>query len=272
VQKVREAAARMSCQNNLKQWGTAMHMHHDTYGKLPYGNQRTPRISWVPFLWPYVEQGNLANQYDFKQGFYQGPNGPNGVAVQTIKIYYCPSDRPNAIWRGDTNLRARGNYVVNFGPTILFTANNGAPFGWVSSGGFANYVPYQTRFDQFTDGLSNTMLMAEVRMPPGDGDTDPRGDIMNDRVGPYFNALNTPNSGIDQSSYCNNPPPCPNCSEPTMLCNNSGDQAFAARSRHTGGVNTVFGDASVHFISNNVNLGTWRALSTMNGGEVVGAY
>ena len=76
VQKVREAANRAKCQNNLKQWALAMHLHHDAYGKLPIGKKTpAPRITWVIFLWPYIEQDNLYRQYDFATGFFQPPNG-----------------------------------------------------------------------------------------------------------------------------------------------------------------------------------------------------
>ena len=61
VQSAREASRRMKCTNNMKQWALAMHMHHDTYGKLPYAKKNNPRTVWVTNLWPYVEQGVLAD-------------------------------------------------------------------------------------------------------------------------------------------------------------------------------------------------------------------
>src|SRR5437016_9869681 len=64
VQKVREAANRMQCTNNLKQWGLAMHGYQDTYLKLPIANKRVPRGTWVTALWPYMEQNALAQTYD----------------------------------------------------------------------------------------------------------------------------------------------------------------------------------------------------------------
>src|SRR5438067_4039380 len=74
VQKVRDAAARMSCSNNLKQWGIAMHSFHDARARLPWGSIWSPRTSWVPSLWPYVEQTALAAQYNYNTGFWQPPN------------------------------------------------------------------------------------------------------------------------------------------------------------------------------------------------------
>src|SRR5580704_6510297 len=75
VQKVREAAARMKCSNNLKQWTLAMHGYHDAYGRFPYGSIWNPRTSWVCVTWPFVEQSALANQYNYTVGFWQAPNG-----------------------------------------------------------------------------------------------------------------------------------------------------------------------------------------------------
>jgi prepilin-type N-terminal cleavage/methylation domain-containing protein/prepilin-type processing-associated H-X9-DG protein len=285
VQKVREAAARMKCMNNLKQWGLAFHNYHNTTGTLPYAQNRvyphgtegttagtTARQSYVPHLWPYVELSTLSNLYVQTIGFYQAPNGipssTDGLVTKTQSIYYCPSDRPNSLMQADTHWRARMNYVVNFGPVILFDATTPslAPFGWAKSGGYGAYVPYQRNFAAFTDGLSQTMLMSELRFPQSDTVNDVRGDVFNDRGGLYFNAVNTPNSGVDNSTQ--------GCTDAdlTMPCVMGGDNYYTARSRHTGGVNVLLGDGSVTFIQNSINLVTWKALSTMSGGEVVGEY
>jgi prepilin-type processing-associated H-X9-DG protein len=187
-----------------------------------------------------------------------------------MSLYYCPSDRPGAIWQGDNYWRARGNYVVNYGPQLLFTPGvHNAPFGWTSSGGFSQFVPYRSRIADITDGTSNTLLMSEIRFPPNDGaPADTRGDVFNDQGCSWFMAINTPNSGIDYTLDCNNV-------DSTMPCgvqNGTVGQEISARSRHTGGVNVVLCDGSVTFISNGINLSVWQALSTMNGGEVVGSY
>jgi prepilin-type N-terminal cleavage/methylation domain-containing protein/prepilin-type processing-associated H-X9-DG protein len=294
VQKVREAAARTQCKNNLKQWGLAMHNYHDANQTLPYAsNRRYPegmeagnppgtvaaRKTFYVALWPYLEQTALYSQYVQNIGFYQAPNGvPNttdGLVAKPQKMYYCPSDRPNAIWQGDQYWRARGNYVVNYGPNLLFTppATNPriGPFGWVSSGGFGNFVPYRMRLTDIIDGTSTTLMMSELRFPRADNYKDVRGDVFNDQGFHWFMAVNTPNAGIDHSSNA-----CPaNAADPqydpTMPCLKLGDNYGSARSRHTGGVNVTMCDGSVSFIQDAISLATWQALASANGGEVIGS-
>src|SRR5213596_48170 len=73
VQSAREASRRMQCTSQVKQWVLAMHNYNDTNLIMPYGPMEVPttrRHSWVPALWPYIEQQNLYNQYSFNVGFY----------------------------------------------------------------------------------------------------------------------------------------------------------------------------------------------------------
>ena len=124
VQKVREASAKATCSNNLKQWSLAIHNYHATFGSfMPAATTNPHRISWPVFLWPYVEMDNTANKYDKNIGFWQ-PNNTiqnthNGVCSTTAKIYYCGSNRQDAKWQGDSYWRARSNYVINWGPVRM---------------------------------------------------------------------------------------------------------------------------------------------------------
>jgi prepilin-type processing-associated H-X9-DG protein len=278
VQKVREAANRMKCSNNLKQWGLAMHNMHDTTGALPEGNRDNPRRVWVVLVWPYVEQGSLYVQFDQSTHFYLPPNTyPNtldGIYAKTAPLYYCPSDRPGALWKGDIWWRARGSYVINWGnqavpynpaDPVQDPAHGIAPFGYTDHASRGR--PRTTRLTDITDGTSNTMLMSEVITARNDEDYDIRGDMLNDdRPCSQYMTLDTPNSGVDVSPYCNANhypwnPPCTNAN-PTY-------SHKAARSRHTGGVNVLFADGRVQFVQNSIASTVWRALGTMNGGEVV---
>jgi prepilin-type N-terminal cleavage/methylation domain-containing protein/prepilin-type processing-associated H-X9-DG protein len=279
VQKVREAAARAKCANNLKQWGLAMHNMHDVLGYLPQGNQSNPRRVWVVLVWPYVEQGTFYVQFDQTVHFYQQPNTytgtTNGIYAKTAPIYYCPSDRTDALWKGDIYWRSRGSYVINWGNQMdpynpsdpLQNPGLGiAPFGYTDNA--SRTMPRKVKITDIIDGTSNTLLMSEVIMAANDTDYDIRGDFLNDdRPCTMFMTINPPNTPImDVSPYCNgttyplNPP-----------CTNSGSQYAqkAARSKHTGGVNTLFGDGSIRFVRNSITPTTWRAWGTMNGGEVV---
>ena len=112
------------------------------------------------------------------------------------------------------------------------------------------------------------MLMSEIIMSLNPTSFDGRGDIMNDDAGfagHQYMTLNTPNGGVDVSLCVAN-------GDPMMPCTNGSPAHVAARSRHAGGVNVVFGDGSVHFVANSVDLATWQALGSINGGEVLGSY
>lgn len=270
VQKVRESASRMKCQNNLKQWSLAMQSYHDTHGQIPFGSLKTPRTSWVPFLWPFIEQTALASQYNYTVGFFQAPNGaPNNstsnlIATQ-VAAYLCPSDRGGpAYWQGDAYTRARGNYAVNWGnatdPGPSITTGT-APFNH-SNG---STIPTKVTLSKITDGTSNTLLLSERLMAQNTA-FDIRGDIINDDRGCFsFMTINTPNSSVPDTLVFYSP-----TLDPIRMPSVNGNQAQnAARSNHTGGVNATLGDGSVRFFANNVSQAFWRALGTMDGGEVL---
>jgi prepilin-type N-terminal cleavage/methylation domain-containing protein len=270
VQKVREAAARMKCSNNLKQWALAMHGYHDAIGTFPIGATNTPRHTWVVHLWPYVEQSSIANQYGNTetQHFWQPPatvtsSLSSPCAAQT-PIYFCPSDRVGAYWKGDVYWRSRGNYVVNWGNvTSTGTTTGGkAPFGWTNG---STTAPWKTKITEITDGSSNTLLLAECLITPVDTSWDGRGDVLNDDgafANFQFMTINTPNSTTPDNNIC------VAANDPLMPCV-AGTPQQAARSRHTGGVNAVLGDASVRFVRNGIPQANWQAAGTRDGGETL---
>lgn len=282
VQAAREAARRTQCINNIKQWGIGFHKHHDTYHKLPFAARSTAvvnganvnrRETWVPYLWRFIEQEQLAERYDFDTDFFQPPNtiqnsldSPVGMRVS---IYYCPSDRVGAtnMSPGDIWWRAKGNYNLNWGshkqphpgPALIGVA----PFGYLDFS--SRSKPRVSRFNDFLDGTTNTLLMSEQLCPQRDEDKDHRGDMQNDdQACTYFMTINSPNTTVaDDMSYCFNNPTY------GLPCTSTGNFHKAARSRHPGGVNAMLGDGSVRFVRNSISLNVWAAVGTMNGGESI---
>ncbi len=300
VQSAREAARRSTCANTMKQWGLAMNSYHDVYKVLPLGASSFPCVQqiWMPVLWPYLEQIDLATRYDYDGLITGWPNvtspttNPVGPLSRRLPIYYCPSDRPNAYYRmssGNSYTAPRVNYVVNSTVVTIGGTKRRGPFakrydneykgctgsGWVGfePRGFSG--SNASRYKDITDGLSKTLLMSEINIWSGDDDqvppVDPRGALY---WYLFFDATLTPNSSFDTvaswytgASYvCNNSPPNLPCQ-----ATGSGDTfIFAARSKHVGGVQAVTADGAVQFYPNSVDAAVWRALGTMNGGETLG--
>ena len=184
VQKVREAAARAQCQNNLKQLGLAMHNYEGAHKRFPpafsgnvspaYAAQGYPAyfFSWsaVAYLNPYLEQTAIYNRMDLTQPTYTLPNYTISAAnqfavVQIIPLFLCPSDqmRPVSSAYGVTSMGPT-NYAVNVGTG---TTNGGMPYGslWNTDGMFRAQTG--TRIAEVTDGMSNTAMMSESLL--GDG-------------------------------------------------------------------------------------------------------
>ena len=99
VQKVREAAARMSCQNNMKQLGLAVHVYENTFTKLPPGAQGLMGISpnqymgtsWIVLILPNIEQANISDRYISSESYRLSANNPTLVAIDRVPVIYCPS-------------------------------------------------------------------------------------------------------------------------------------------------------------------------------------
>lgn len=273
VQAAREAARRMQCVNNLKQWGLAMHMYHDSRNALPEGARNNPRQAWPMYLWDFIEQGDLAGRNDLSQPFYNPPgtihNSLEGLTAQPIPMYNCPSDTgTDLLDTSYTYCRRRGCYAVNWGnskygqnpePAAI------APFSHIN-GNRSN--PRLTKFRDISDGLSSTLLMAETLKSHSDRDNDWRGDIQNDDGGFRFHTLVTPNSSVPdvvQNGWFQK------SDDPLMpaVAGARDAQVSASRGRHPGGVCAAMCDGSVNFYSNDISLKLWMALGTMNGAEVI---
>jgi prepilin-type N-terminal cleavage/methylation domain-containing protein/prepilin-type processing-associated H-X9-DG protein len=271
VQKVREAAARTKCSNNLKQWVIAMHNYHDSYNQFPLGAHNNPRQTWVMYLWPFVEQANLLNGIQLTtQQFYTPPatigGTLNGMTGAKVPIYYCPSDSGSDLDSAAAYYqRRRGNYVVNWGATLYDTAPNSgrlAPFYHING---KRSTPGVVKMTTIQDGTTNTLMMSETLMAKSHDDNDWRGDIQNDDGVFKFMTLTTPNStAVDVVNWA-----IPD-GDPYMPVSTSGSQYSAARGRHIGGVNAAMCDGSIKFVSNTVSLFTWQTLGTMSTGDLPG--
>lgn len=270
VQQARESARRTQCKNNLKQMGLAFHNYHDTCNTLPYGchGDQTGH-SWCLYIMPYIDQAPLYNQWNFNCSYY-GTNAPLRRMKQPA--YVCPSDTPNIWW--DQN--PLYNYAV-----VLGTTNNAhtSPLNGVNylagafdvadnSGGYFNYcttnAPRTYRFRDISDGMSNTLLVAELRQGPINQDI--RGLAW---YAPFAGL--TTNLGPNSSSADTMGGFCPGTPAPGMPCV-PGATALSARSKHTGGVQVLMGDGAIRFVSNNINLPTWQALSSIQGSETLGEF
>jgi prepilin-type N-terminal cleavage/methylation domain-containing protein len=280
VQAARESSRRMSCQSTLRQWALAMLNMHGATGALPEGNRSNPRRVWVVYTWPYIEHGGLASRFDQTKHFYEQPNTYtltlNGAYAQTSPMYYCPSDRPGGLWKGDDYWRSRGNFAINWGnmetpqrPKMENGIDVANPERGIGPFGYSDYrsrnKPRTVRLAEFSDGASNTMLISEVVQANDDTDYDIRGDMLNDDLAcTMYMTLETPNSSApDYSPFT---PPRPDPDDPPYIRNSSYGQK-AARSRHTACVNVAFADASVRAVQDGVALAVWRAMGTINGDE-----
>ena len=281
VQKVREAAARMKCSNNLKQWALGAHNYHDTLGQFPKGssNGALKRQTWVMYLWPYVEQNAMAQQNNLNEHFYLPPatigNTLNGLCGAWVPIYLCPSDNGTVDQSTGFYQRTRGNYMVNWGNALYddrrttsagtAVGQNFGPFHHI--GGRRN-TPGVVRMTGITDGTSNTLMMSESLLAKIASDNDWRGDIHNDDGVFRFHTVITPNSSapdlISSTNFFRQ------TGDPLMPVALGNPQRAAARSRHIGGVNAALCDGSIRFFSNSISLRTWSAMGSMAGGEVVG--
>jgi prepilin-type N-terminal cleavage/methylation domain-containing protein/prepilin-type processing-associated H-X9-DG protein len=277
VQKVREAAARMKCSNNLKQLGLAMHNAHDTNGVFPasqplgyysgswYSDNPAPkdydRSCWVYPILPNLEQGPLYTQV---QTFLTAPNThtcSTAFSKSLVSTLSCPSDpqmpKVSALGQG-----IHTSYVVCHGNGYATPTSD--PRGLNLNGIF--YGMSKVTMVGISDGTSNTVMLSEIANNQDTGTHDIRGRVWNAiHAGTSVSTIYPPNSPIGDNvmGYCVARPGAP-CGTQSVT-----NAYTVARSSHTGGVNACYADGSVRFVTNSITPANWLAAGTRAGGEVI---
>jgi prepilin-type N-terminal cleavage/methylation domain-containing protein/prepilin-type processing-associated H-X9-DG protein len=309
VQKVREAASRMKCSNNLKQIGLALQNYHDAMNTFPPAVRDTipsllpgPNVNtdprdpnwgptWVVAIMPFLEQDNLYRNYNHSLGAQHPANAP--VLSTPLTTFLCPSDNkaPNLVnANGLIFNMARGNYGINGGAGL---GQNPNAFNSHRRGLTFFRQRFGSRMADVMDGTSNTLAATEVIVHLSGGDNS--FGVWGYPGGAYVTAYNDKGNVGNNYSFGTQPAPdqlqTPNCDGRLATCSswtahcdntltgvdavygcNESLSGLTARSRHSGGVNVVLVDGSVRFVGNTVNGLTWLAIFTTQGGEVVNGF
>ncbi len=272
VQKVREAAARIKCGNNLKQIGLALHNYHGVYGSFPAGylcqptqpdpKYTSPGWGWATLLLPYLEQDNLYKQINFSLPV----EDPAHLAIRTtvLSMYVCPSDRSTGVF-------------------TIFTKNPPAPLAqaatnsYAASHGFGDDIDDEldnfngmfsrnskVRVADVTDGTSNTIAIGE------------RAALFSQT--PWAGAVSFGTTRITPGAPVANPNVVEDAPSQVLahidqdtINDTSRDDPEDFYTPHTGVAMFLFGDGSVRPLRIGIDLKVLQALVTRNGGEVVNA-
>jgi prepilin-type N-terminal cleavage/methylation domain-containing protein len=316
VQAAREAARRMSCTNNLKQFGIALHNHHDAKKEFPAGSSRpwdpvTKKHLWTrnsmscfARLLPYMEQTTIADRIDYRADQLEHvQNGVDSYSADQLlnaeargaqlEVMLCPSDGEQERFAQDAEFNTGdygpGNYVASYGAST----RDGTLPGVVGAAWQANsskaapdgvfYIAESLSIRQIPDGTSNTLAFSECKrgrpfikllteparciFPPPKIIVDASDKGARNRGGSWFRSEMNQYWGF--SAYV---PPNERLSSDAECSRWTGRGVFAARSYHTGGVVVTLCDGSVRFVSDDIDLDTWRALATANRVDLPGEF
>jgi prepilin-type N-terminal cleavage/methylation domain-containing protein/prepilin-type processing-associated H-X9-DG protein len=293
VQAAREAARRMSCSNNLKQLGFALHNYHDTHRQFPPSATLPMGATYDSWsmqarLLPFLEQANLGDLIDWNLDYKSQP----AVTQTRIPTYLCPSEIRDQERPDGALTHYPLNYGANFGTWFVYDPLQ-------RSGGNGLVFPNsQTRFASVLDGTSNTLAFSEVKAwnpylrdggnPSGPGALIPSTPAEVTSLGGSFKtnsghtewvdarvhqtgftATFTPNTRLPFSSGGVEYDVDFNSYREGKSINRLTYAAVTSRSYHPGGVNAALVDGSVRFFSDTINLAAWRGLATRHGGEVI---
>ena len=275
VQKVRGAAARIKCQNNLKQIGLATHTYHDATQSFPYGTlDRQPNetvstyVTGFILILPYLEQDAVARRWDAKKprndGSTEAALGYSNGSLQKrlVPTYTCPSMTPPTGPLGGAEDRAYCSYLFAAGTPDATMHPYWSVYGLTAPPVFDGVViptdnlltvptspnKQPTKMGAITDGTSNTFLVGETDFKPRGVPSTTYGGVwaygyIGYAWGTTFHPLNKHDHGTT-TPY------------------------GAFRSEHTGGANFALADGSVRFVRDGITAATYQAFGTRAGGEV----
>ena len=282
VQAAREAGRRTSCSNNLKQLATAIHEYHDIHEMFPFGGMSGH--SQHTRLLPFIEQKGVFSQINFSVSvnntFHDVPRNTK------INAFLCPSD-PDKL---PIALGGRNNYYANMGTNIMYTTTDPSHpnFGRPPFNGAFSSDHITTGLRDILDGTSSTALFSEKNKGDGtNGYSTPESDTfrpgtypdtadgaMNDCMAIDVNDLSkqgNSNVGAPWMSSSHSvtqywhvlTPNTRSCMYPSLRI------ATTANSRHPNGVQMALCDGSVRFVTDAIDVRTWRALGTRDSKDAV---
>jgi prepilin-type N-terminal cleavage/methylation domain-containing protein/prepilin-type processing-associated H-X9-DG protein len=261
VQKVREAANRAACLNNLRQLSIALHNYEHNYSGFPPSTRSSPTMSWVPPLLPFIEQQDIP--YDRTLNWNHASNLP---AIQTpLKVMICPSV-PNANRRDPgTTMAAAGDYCSIHGVNSGFYTSNGFPPTSPANNNGVLLPNKSTRVLDISDGTSMTIIVVEEAGRP---------ELW--RIGKRIVGSSSSNAawadpaseiGLDGSAPDGTGGGPVAGSSGTCVINCTNDNEVY--SFHASGAHVAFADGSAHFIKISVDPQVFAALITRAGGEQI---
>jgi type II secretory pathway pseudopilin PulG len=280
VQAAREAARRMQCSNNLKQVTIALHNYHDTHQAFCYGYRQQAFGTWAMFLMPFNEQQATYDEWDQTKNIWDATKNDAWHKALRGVGYRCPSDeKPNKNVANIVCCMGR-EYVYNGSytgkadsTTSLITITGGNSLYKAAFDGSVDkawnvlgFYPQAMTMATLKDGTSNTLVFSEtVQGKNGATKQDCRGEIY---IGSrsFFTTCTTPNSMTADLMHPNDSV-TGHALHPLAAQDSKNSMRLAARSWHTGGVNTALADGSGRFVSNAVAADVWAAAGGADDGE-----
>jgi prepilin-type N-terminal cleavage/methylation domain-containing protein/prepilin-type processing-associated H-X9-DG protein len=308
VQKIRETAQRIRCQNNLKQIGLAVHNYHDGHNGIPPAMVAIEGLTFWAIILPYIEENGLANQLNFSALSWGGGNSStftnmnstlqaaatanyNALRATTVQMYLCPARRtgPQINQQGNpvcdyvilttTNASQSGTNRYTIAPNLSSSYHSAiraalTPTNAPTSDPWTGWRP-RDQFQRITDGLSNTGIITEKHIPNGYvGDCCSNTVTSHDAFPYYVNSggpaayselaiAGAAEDGIAQTVLDGTTDLPGQTSLPTL-----GNGTVAGiGSWHTGAINVLFADGSVHVVSVGLSQGNLQAMASVDGGD-----